>query len=91
MLPVLWRAEAQADLAAILGYIAERNPQAALDLHGDINLALSQLPSHPYLYRQGRVPGTRELIVRPNYLVVYRIGRAAIEIVSILHARQHYP
>lgn len=91
MLPILWRAEAQADLAAILDYIAERNPQAAFDLYGDIDLAVSQLPSHPYLYRHGRVPGTRELIVRPNYLVVYRIGTTAIEIVSILHARQHYP
>ncbi|HEX8615423.1 MAG TPA: type II toxin-antitoxin system RelE/ParE family toxin [Telluria sp.] len=91
MLPILWRAEAQADLATILGYIAERNPRAALDLYNDIDWAVSQLPAHPYMYRPGRVPGTRELIVRPNYLIVYRVGATAIDIVSVMHARQHYP
>jgi plasmid stabilization system protein ParE len=29
MLPIQWRAEAQADLAAILDYVVERNPQSA--------------------------------------------------------------
>lgn len=91
MLPILWRAEAQAYLAAILEYIAERNPQSALDLYNDIERVVSQLPQHPYLYHLGRVSGTRELVVHPNYLVVYRVSATAIEIVSILHSRQQYP
>jgi toxin ParE1/3/4 len=91
MLPILWRAEAQADLAAILEYIAERNPQSALDLYNDIERVVSQLPQHPYLYRLGRVSGTRELVAHPNYIVVYRVSATAIEIVSILHSRQQYP
>ena len=91
MLPILWRAEAQADLAAILEYIAERNPQSALDLYDDIEPVVSQLPQHPYLYRLGRVSGTRELVAHPNYIVVYRVGATVIEIVSILHSRQQYP
>lgn len=91
MLPILWRAEAQADLAEILEYIAERNPQSALDLYGDIERVVSQLPQHPYLYRLGRVSGTRELVAHPNYIVVYRVGATAIEIVAILHSRQQYP
>lgn len=91
MLPILWRAEAQADLAAILAYIAERNPQSALDLYNDIERVVSQLPQHPYLYRLGRVSGTRELVAHPNYIVVYRVSATAIEIVSILHSRQQYP
>jgi len=91
MLPILWRAEAQADLATILEYIAERNQKSALSLYGDIERAVSQLPHHPYLYRLGRVSGTRELVVHPNYIVVYRVSVAAIEIVSILHSRQQYP
>lgn len=41
MLPILWRAEAQADLAAILEYISERNPQSALDLYDDIERVVS--------------------------------------------------
>lgn len=91
MLPILWRAEAQTDLAAILEYIAERNPQSALDLYNDIERVVSQLPQHPYLYRLGRVSGTRELVAHPNYIVVYRVSATAIEIVSILHSRQQYP
>jgi toxin ParE1/3/4 len=91
MLPILWRAEAQADLAAILEYIAERNPQSALDLYNDIERVVSQLPQHPYLYRLGRVSGTRELVAHPNYVVVYRVSATAIEIASILHSRQQYP
>jgi hypothetical protein len=54
MLPILWRAEAQADLAAILEYTAERNPQSAFDLYDGIERVVSQLPHHPYLYRLGR-------------------------------------
>ena len=91
MLPILWGAEAQTDLAAILDYIAERNQQSALDLYDDIDRAISQLPHHPYLYRLGRVLGTHELVVHPNYIVVYRVSSVAIEIVSVLHSRQQYP
>ncbi|MBA5606252.1 type II toxin-antitoxin system RelE/ParE family toxin [Duganella sp. FT3S] len=91
MLPVLWRAEAQADLAAILEFIADHNPQAALDLYSDMERVVSQLPHHPYLYRPGRVAGTRELVAHPNYIVVYRVGVTSIEIVSVLHSRQQYP
>ena len=91
VLPVLWRSKAQADLAAILEYIAERSPQAAIELYDDIERVVSQLSHHPYLYRLGRVAGTRELVANPNYIVVYRVSADAIEIVSILHSRQQYP
>lgn len=91
MLPIRWQAEAQVDLATILAYIAERNQPAATDLYNDIDRAVSQLPRHPYLYRPGRVAGTREMVVQPNYVVVYRVGAAAIEILSVLHTRQQYP
>lgn len=91
MLPILWRAEAQADLTAILEYIAERNPQSALDLYDDIERVISQLPQRPYLYRLRRVAGTRELVAHPNYIVVYRVSATSIEIVFILHSRQQYP
>ena len=87
---VEWRPKARADLWEILEYIDERNPQAADALHSEIERATSALPEHPYLYRPGRIPATREIIVHPNYLIVYRITHQ-IEILSILHARQEYP
>lgn len=91
MLPIRWQTEAQADLATILAYIAERNQRAATDLYNEIDRAVSQLPHHPYLYRPGRVVGTHEIVVHPNYLVVYRVGTTAIEILSVIHTRRRYP
>jgi len=91
MLPIQWLPQARDNLATIIEYIAERNELAALDLADDIERATSQLPQHPYLYRPGRVAGTREIVVHPNYLVVYRIQPTVIEIVTVLHSRQQYP
>jgi len=91
MLPIRWRAEAQADLTAILDYVAKRNARAAMDLYHTIDRLISQLPQHAYLYRAGRIAGTRELPVHSNYLVVYRVGTAAIGILSVIHSRQQYP
>ncbi|MDD5057526.1 MAG: type II toxin-antitoxin system RelE/ParE family toxin [Sideroxydans sp.] len=88
---VVWLETASQDLDQILGYIEERNLLAALDLQESIEYAASQLPFHPYLYRLGRVPGTRELVVHPNYLVIYRVTVSSIEIINVLHARQQYP
>lgn len=76
MLPIRWRAEAQTDLAATLDYIAERNPQSELDLYDDIERTVSQLPHHPYLYRLGRISGTRKLVAHPNYIAVYHVSAA---------------
>ncbi|MFJ4089371.1 type II toxin-antitoxin system RelE/ParE family toxin [Pseudomonas psychrophila] len=87
---VEWRPLARAQLSEILEYISDRNLVAASELYKNIEAAISALPQHPYLYRFGRVPGTREIVVHPNYLVVYRVTNR-IEIVTVLHARLEYP
>jgi toxin ParE1/3/4 len=91
MLRVRWRPDARFKLAKIIEYIAERNDVAASKLQDEIERVTSQLPQHPYLYRAGRVAGTREIIVHYNYVVVYRVHPSVIEIVSVLHSRQRYP
>lgn len=88
---VVWLETASRDLDEILGYIEERNVLAALNLQESIGYAVSQLPFHPYLYRLGRVSGTRELVVHPNYLVIYRVCASSIEIINIVHSRRQYP
>ncbi len=45
----------------------------------------------PFLFRPGRVPGTREVVIRPNYLVVYKVGESVMEVLRVLHARRQYP
>jgi len=82
---VKWTDEALDDLEQIAVYISDRNAVAALRLQELMQRTAEQLP-----YRPSRVAGTREAIVHPNYILIYRVG-TAIEILSILHARQQYP
>ena len=91
MLPVNWKIKAQDDLAEIIDYIEQRNASAALDLYQTIVQTAENLPSMPYLFRRGRVPGTRECVVHPNYVLVYHVGAQAIEVLRVLHSRQRYP
>ncbi|MDQ7986724.1 type II toxin-antitoxin system RelE/ParE family toxin [Pseudomonas sp. G34] len=91
MLPIVWRATARDDLLQIIRYIANEDPLAARQLKERLESAVLPLAEHPYLYRFGRVPGTRELIAHPNYILVYRVAADAVEVVNVLHARQQYP
>jgi toxin ParE1/3/4 len=91
MLPIVWAEEARNDLLDIVRYVAERNPFAAMQLAQTIEESTWPLPEHPYLFRQGRVPGTREIVAHRNYVLVYRVELACIEVLRVLHARQQYP
>ena len=91
MLPIRWRAAALDDLERLIAEIARFNLSAAEDMRDRIESVILPLSNYPYLYRAGRVPGTRELVAHPNYIVIYKVELECIEIVSILHARQRYP
>lgn len=86
-----WKAPAVADLMAIVDYISDDNPNAALALMEEIQGKVAQLPAHPKRCRPGRVEGTRELVVRPNYIVVYVETEAAVTVLRVLHAAQMWP
>ncbi|HFV9293995.1 TPA: type II toxin-antitoxin system RelE/ParE family toxin [Serratia fonticola] len=91
MLPIIWSQSARADLANIIRYIANENPFAARHIKTLIEGAIQPAAEHPYLFRAGRLPGTRELVAHPNYILVYRINTDRITVLSVLHARQAYP
>ena len=91
MLPVIWSARAEEDLLSIIEFIGERDPWAAERLGQALKESTWPLPEHPHLFRRGRVLGTREIVVHPNYIVVYRVELACIQILNVLHARQEYP
>ena len=91
MLPVIWRASARGQLASIIRFIANESPSAARRLRELIEASVLPAAEHPYLYRPGRVPGTREIVAHPNYIVVYRVMAERIEVVAVFHARQEYP
>ena len=86
-----WRATAVADLSAIVDYIADDNLDAAQALKDEIEEKTARLPDNPRLYRVGRVDGTREMVVRPNYIVVYADDSQTVTILRVLHAAQQWP
>jgi len=88
---VRWSEEATTDLVEIIDYIEQRNAIAAKNLLAAIMLSAQSLPLMPYLFRLGRVPGSREHVVHPNYIVVYQVGDDVIDILRVLHSRQQYP
>ena len=75
----------------IIDYIEQRNPAAAEDLHAAMVQSAENLPLMPYLFRPGRVHGTREHVVHPNYIMIYQVGDDVIDILRVLHSRQQYP
>ena len=90
MLLVKWKPQALDALAEIIDYIEQHNTCAAASLYRTIVAAAEGLSSMPYGFKQGRLAGTREMVVHPNYVVVYHV-KDHIEILTVLHARQEYP
>lgn len=80
-----------ADLLAIVDYISDDNPEAAQALKDESEARTARLGDHPGLGRPGRVRGTRELVVRPNYIVVYAVPPRAVTILRVLHAARQWP
>ncbi|WP_085337126.1 type II toxin-antitoxin system RelE/ParE family toxin [Serratia marcescens] len=58
----------------MIDYIDQYNPATSRKLHSQVVHAAENLPQHPYLYRFGRGPGSREIIVHPNYLIIYHVN-----------------
>lgn len=72
-------------------YIAQDNPSAAIDLDLEFEAKAENARQRPKLYKPGRMKGTREIVVRPNYVMVFRITGDLIEILRVLHTAQQWP
>lgn len=91
-MPVLkWRQTAREDLLELVGYIADDNPDAAQELKDEIEAKASALARRPHMYKTGRVAGTREMVIRSNYVVVCAEDAAAVSILRVLHAARQWP
>lgn len=84
---------ALADRARIAEYITgEGSPGAARKLDAEFVDKAQTAAQRPRLYRTGRMRDTREIVVRPNYVMVYRIeDEEGIEVLRVLHAAQEWP
>lgn len=42
-------------------------------MHNLIESSVLPASEYPYLYKSGRVSGTREIVAHPNYIIVYEV------------------
>lgn len=88
---LLWHTNAQKDRLRIMDAIADDNPDAAIALDEDFRDKARRAAQNPRIYKQCRYQGTREIVIRPNYVMVYRILQDSVEILRIIHARRLWP
>ena len=85
---IRWLPRAENSLLGIVDFIAEDKPEAAALFAGQVRAAVGSLATLPNRARVGRVATTRELVVHPNYIVVYRVTGETVDILRIRHAAQ---
>jgi len=87
MLPVVWSAKAERDLMGIVDYVGERNAQAAERFAHAMYAATAPLAKYPYLFKKSqRMEECRELVVRRNYVVLYRVEKECVRVTRVVHA-----
>jgi toxin ParE1/3/4 len=87
-----WHPLARADLAELVAYIANDNPDAAYRVHDEIRKQTSLLSTFPELGRPGRVRGTRELVITGTpYIAAYRVARDVLTLLRLLHGARLWP
>lgn len=86
-----WTAAALKDFEAAQEFIAQDSPSAARQVAQRVHHALSVIKEHGEIGGPGHVAGTREWTVKgTQYLVVYRVGAEAIEVLRLWHGRQNW-
>ena len=88
---LLWTVKARTDLLAQLRFIAQDNPDAADKMNQLFLAKASALEHFPQMGRDGRVAGTRELLLPPHYVLVYKVSGETVYIVAVLHTSRQYP
>jgi addiction module RelE/StbE family toxin len=89
---VKWLRRALRNLEQARNYVFQDNPTAAQELIIKIQNAANQLQNYPFMGKNGRVEGTKELIISNSpYILIYRIKEESVEVLRILHTSKRYP
>lgn len=89
---VRWLRRALRNLDEEATYIATDDAGAARLIVQRVLDAVAQLAEQPGLGRPGRVPGTRELVVKKTrYIVPYRVRGETVEILRAFHTSRRLP
>lgn len=79
------------DLDAIEAYIAQDNPKAGADMWLYIDDQVDLLSDPTFSRKTGRVDGTLELVLHPNYIVILEEDATTVTVLNVFHARKKYP
>lgn len=83
---------ALSDLESTFDYISTENPKAAREIIEQILEGLEQLKKFPESGRAGRRRGTRELVISNlPYIIIYRLNKNSLEILTVLHTKRKWP
>lgn len=89
---ITWRPAALEQLFDLVDHVAQHDPLAAADLYEDIFHAPDLLTRDPVVVHKNSpyVVGQREIVVRPNYIVLYELDEVAMlaTVTAVYHARQ---
>ena len=89
---VRWSPAAADDLQQIVNYLRQENPAAAERIGHSIFEAAGSLNNFPERGREGRVEGTRELVLTSlPFIIVYRVAIDVVEIIDVIHGAQRWP
>ena len=89
---IVWSAPASEDRDAIFDYIEADNPTAAIRVDDRIREQTFNLTKFPEIGRPGRAEGMRELVIlRPPFVVAYRVVENTVIVLRILHGAQQWP
>jgi plasmid stabilization system protein ParE len=85
---VTWSARALSDVAGIFAYVAAQSEEAAVRTADRLVKAAGDLARFPHAGRASRLGGRRELVVAP-YVLLYRLRKDEVQIVTVEHGVRH--
>ena len=87
-----WTSRALADITEVTEYIRADNPTAAEKMiERVLDVVNNTLIHQPNIGKPGRVAQTREYIVHPSYILVYRVKNTSLDIIAFRHTAQRWP
>lgn len=88
---LVWKPMALEDRERIFDWLSAQNVQAAIALDDEFDLFSERVCIDPLIYRESRVAGLREAVIRPHYIMIYQIRGVELHIVRIIHTAQRWP
>jgi toxin ParE1/3/4 len=89
---VRWTTPAREQFVSAYAYIAQENRRAAARTAGKIWKSAELLAKHPLAGREGRVTGTRELVVRGTpFIIAYRTQGSEVWVLAVMHGARKWP